>query len=100
VTRPIRQGRLKLALEEVLCAPLPALAPGAGAGAPDQAPGAACAGGDCGGGRLHGSHENGGSKSGSAAEARFEREVRGVALAVVCLTIAPQTQCVAAARVL
>jgi len=91
VTRPIRQGRLKLALEEVLCAPLPALAPGAGAGAPDQAPGAACAGGDCGGGRLQGSHENGGSESGSAAEARFEREVGGVALAVVCLTITPQT---------
>ncbi len=97
VTRPIRHGRLKLALEEVLCAPLPAPAPGAGA--PDQAPGAACAGGACSDGGPQGSPGRGSNESGSAAEARLEREVRGVAPAVVCLMDMRRTRCGAAACV-
>lgn len=83
VTRPVRQGRLKLALEEVLCAPL--FAPDASA--PDEAvPGLACdafrsgsgSGSAGGSGRLQEGPSGGGPRAGetsSAADLWLERQV-------------------------
>lgn len=85
VTRPVRQGRLKLALEEVLSAPL--FAPAPGAAAPDEAvPGLACdafrsgsgRGSAGGSGRLPEDPSGGGPQAGetsSAADSWLERQV-------------------------
>lgn len=85
VTRPVRQGRLKLALEEVLCAPL--FAPAPDAAAPDEAvPGLACdafrsgsrSGSAGGSGRLQENPSGRGPRAGetsSAADLWLERQV-------------------------
>lgn len=76
VTRPIRQGRLKLALEEVLSAPLSAPAPDS------DAPNSGSSGSgfeDCQAGSAPEQewHSGGTSQSGgTGSEAQLEREVR------------------------
>lgn len=76
VTRPIRQGRLKLALEEVLSAPLAAPAPDS------DAPNSGSSGSgfeDCqAGGAPEQEWASGGTSQsgGTGSEAQLEREVR------------------------